>query len=74
MVTKFIIGAIALELTKRNKKMITNKIQYRKLTEAEIASCNGRYKYALTENFIRRNINLGKQAALYYLVNNVYNL
>ena len=37
-----------------------NKIKYRKLTKAEIASCNGRYKYELTEDYTRKNINLGK--------------
>lgn len=38
---------------------MSNKIKYRKLTKAEIASCNGRYKYALTEHYSRYDIDLG---------------
>ena len=37
-----------------------NKIKYRKLTNAERKSCNNRYKYALTETFYRKNVDLGK--------------
>ncbi len=35
-------------------------IKYRKLTKAEIASCNGRYKYELTESYCRKGVDLGE--------------
>ncbi len=37
-----------------------SKIKFRKLTKAEIASCNGRYKYELTESYCRIKVDLGK--------------
>lgn len=39
---------------------IINKIKYRKLTNEERKSCNWRYKYELTETFVRKDIDLGK--------------
>lgn len=36
-----------------------SSIKYRKLTKAERESCNGRYKYELTEEYCRIKIDLG---------------